>query len=51
MHKAILTKLEILKDQHQELEALLSAEEIINDQEKFRLHAKEYSKLDKDPLS
>ena len=46
MKSSIRTKLERLTDRHEEIAALLSTPEIINDQNKFREYSKEYSDLE-----
>lgn len=46
MKSTLMTKLEMLVDRHQELAALLSDPDVINDQQKFRNYSKEYSDLE-----
>ena len=46
MKTSLLTKLETLQERYQELAALLSDSEVINDQEKFREFSKEYAELE-----
>ncbi len=45
MKASITNKLETLNERHQELEALLSSNDIINDQNKFRELSREYAQL------
>jgi peptide chain release factor 1 len=47
MHINLQKKLETLLERHEELAALLSNADIINDQKKFRDLSKEYSTLEK----
>lgn len=46
MKDTIYNKLTVLKERHEELRALLSTEEVINVQNKFRALSKEYAELD-----
>lgn len=46
MKDSIITKLESLKERHEELEALLGDASIISDQDKFRAYSKEYAQLE-----
>ena len=46
MKESIYGKLEALKERHEELRVLLSTEEIINVQNKYRALSKEYAELD-----
>jgi len=46
MKASIQNKLDILKDRYEELAALLSDAEVINDQKRFREFSKEYSELE-----
>ena len=46
MTQSLKIKLETLVDRHQELAALLSSPEVINDQQQFRSYSKEYADLE-----
>ncbi|QEH08908.1 peptide chain release factor 1 [Histophilus somni] len=46
MKASIISKLESLKERHEELEALLGEPSVINDQDKFRAYSKEYAQLE-----
>jgi peptide chain release factor 1 len=46
MKESIYNKLEILKERHEEIKFLLSTEEVINVQSKYRALSKEYAELD-----
>ncbi len=46
MKPSIITKLESLKERHEELEALLGDASVISDQDKFRAYSKEYAQLE-----
>ncbi|ARU64822.1 peptide chain release factor 1 [Histophilus somni] len=46
MKASIISKLESLKERHEELEALLGESSVINDQDKFRAYSKEYAQLE-----
>ena len=46
MNPSILSKLDNLVDRYQELEALLSEPEVINNQDRFRSYSVEYSELE-----
>ncbi len=46
MKASIITKLESLKERHEELEALLGDVSVISDQDKFRAYSKEYAQLE-----
>ncbi|MGQ0286764.1 peptide chain release factor 1 [Pasteurellaceae bacterium 22721_9_1] len=46
MKASIITKLDSLKERHEELEALLGDASVISDQDKFRAYSKEYSQLE-----
>ena len=46
MKPSIISKLESLKERHEELEALLGDASIISDQDKFRAYSKEYAQLE-----
>lgn len=46
MKPSILTKLQRLLERHEELAALLSAAEVIANQEKFRLYSREFAELE-----
>ncbi|MFT5879652.1 MAG: peptide chain release factor 1 [Moritella sp.] len=46
MKASIITKLEILIERHEEVQALLSEPEIISDQDRYRALTKEYSQLE-----
>ena len=46
MKKSIYGKLEALKERHEEIRSLLSTQEVINAQNKYRALSKEYAELD-----
>ncbi len=46
MQASIIKKLNLLKEKHQEITSLLSQQEVINDQNRYRELSKEYSHLD-----
>ncbi|KWW10692.1 hypothetical protein VM82_10385 [Pasteurella multocida] len=46
MKPTIISKLESLKERHEELEALLGEASVISDQDKFRAYSKEYAQLE-----
>lgn len=46
MKESILQKLDTLAERYDELEALMSAPEVIADNEKFRNYSKEYAQLE-----
>ena len=46
MKESIYRKLEALKERHEELRVLLSTEDVINNQNRYRTLSKEYAELD-----